>query len=567
VRRHRLPSVALAVLTLAAVPGATAATAAAPEKPTLTKKPPEWTTAQDAEFEFTRAASAEISAFECQLDGAPLFLPCVPDALPPEGRQTYADLAEGVHTFRVRALDLLGSAGDPRVYTWTVDRTAPVLQAPTDVVAEATSATGTPVAYSLPSATDNLDDAPHVACAPAPGSVFPLGETTVTCTPTDRAGNAGTPVSFAVLVRDTTPPSLNPYPDIVVQQNAPAGATVAFDPWPSATDAVDGVLSATCTPSATVEFPKFFALADSPVAVVCSAKDAAGNVSAASTLFRVIVNAGPAPPEPTITAHPANPSRSPSAAFEFASSGAVATSCRLDGPSPSPPEPCVSATTYTELEDGAYVFTIEATDTTTGTVSQATYSWQVDTTPPPAMTGFAGRARPGAVTLTWQKPTDPDHALARLWRQRPGGPWRLVKQLVDATRFTDNGLANDVLFRYRLQSYDDAGNASRPVYTRERPSRIFVPQYGAVLTRPPLIDWTTVRRATYYNVQIWRHGHKILSLWPWRSRLQMRASWRFRGRSYTLAPAGYTVLVWPGFGRKAAARYGSLLGSTSFHVE
>ena len=105
------------------------------------------------------------------------------------------------------------------------------------------------------------------------------------------------------------------------------------------------------------------------------------------------------------------------------------------------------------------------------------------------------------------------------------------------------------------------GGIAAPFCTR------LLAQYGAEVTRPPLVDWTSVRRATYYNVQVWRRGHKVLSLWPWRSSLQMRGTWRYRGRTYTLSAAGYTVLVWPGFGSKAAARYGPLLGSTSFRVE
>ena len=95
------------------------------------------------------------------------------------------------------------------------------------------------------------------------------------------------------------------------------------------------------------------------------------------------------------------------------------------------------------------------------------------------------------------------------------------------------------------------------VYTLERPSRIFAPEYNAVATHPPLVDWKAVRNATYYNFQLWRNGRKILSRWPWKSSIQLRSTWRYKGRSYALSSAGYRVLVWPGFGRPAAARYGA----------
>ena len=566
---------ALAFLALALVPvafpGATAATAA-PPKPMLGERPDAWTKDTSAVFTFTKAGTETVTAFQCLLDDAVLFTPCVPDAVPPDGRQEYADLAEGLHTFNVWATDAdSGPTPDPnsvRTYTWIVDHTAPVLAPPPDVVAEATSPAGATVTYPLPAATDNLDNAPLVDCSPAPGSLFPLDEaTSVTCTPTDHAGNAGLSATFSVTVHDTTSPTVNPYPDIVVQQDSPVGASVVFDPWPTATDAVAGVVPTTCSPSGTTASPLLVALADSPLWVSCGAADGAGNVTAPTQLFRVIVNAGPAPPEPTISLHPSALSSSPSAAFEFSTSGDVTTTCRLDGPSSTPSEPCTSTKTYTNLADGAYVFTVEATDSKIGTISQATYGWEVDTTAPEPVRSFGGRGGAGEVTLRWQLPADVDFARVRIARQRLGRQWRPVRDLTTATRFVDHAVENDVRYRYRIRSYDAAGNASAPVYTVERPSRIFAPEYGAVLTRPPLIDWTGVRNATYYNVQIWRNGRKILSRWPWKSSVQLRSTWRYKGRSYSLSAAGYRVYAWPGFGRPAAGRYGRLLGTTSFRVQ
>lgn len=87
----------------------------------------------------------------------------------------------------------------------TSDTTPPTLTVPGDVVAEATSAAGAVVNYPNPTATDDQDPAPVVACAPAAGSNFPLGASTVTCTATDRAGN-GVSANFTVIVRDSTPP-------------------------------------------------------------------------------------------------------------------------------------------------------------------------------------------------------------------------------------------------------------------------------------------------------------------------------------------------------------------------
>ena len=343
-----------------------------------------------------------------------------------------------------------------------MDHTPPAFEEPDEVVAEATSAAGAVVSYEPPAATDNLDPAPDVGCLPAPGSLFALGTTSVSCSVTDAAGNEGDAVEFDVHVRDTTAPTLDPFADIVVAQNAPGGANVAYDPWPTASDAVDGTLDAECAPDAPVGSPRFFALADSPVPVSCGAEDAEGNALAPTLLFHVIVNAGPAPPVPSITARPPAVSNDPTAAFAFDAEGDVETTCRLDGPSASPAEPCDGVQEYAGLVDGAYLFTVESEDTTIETVSQATWAFEVDTAPPASVASFAGRGGVGRVTLSWKRPQDEDYARVRISRQRPGGAWRLLASRVTATSFTDTRATNEVVFRYRIQSYDDAGNAVRP---------------------------------------------------------------------------------------------------------
>jgi X-Pro dipeptidyl-peptidase len=67
---------------------------------------------------------------------------------------------------------------------------APVLAGvPDDIAVETTSADGLAVSFPTPTATDNEDPSPAVTCAPASGSLFPVGTTTVTCTARDAHGN------------------------------------------------------------------------------------------------------------------------------------------------------------------------------------------------------------------------------------------------------------------------------------------------------------------------------------------------------------------------------------------
>ena len=51
-----------------------------------------------------------------------------------------------------------------------------------------------------------------------------------------------------------------------------------------------------------------------------------------------------------------------------------------------------------------------------------------------------------------------------------------------------------------------------------------------------------------------------------RASLQLHRTWRFDGRRYHLKPGRYKWYVWPGFGKRKAARYGQMVGSGTFIV-
>ena len=84
------------------------------------------------------------------------------------------------------------------------DTTPPVIEGmPGDQDLVTTDPAGTVLAYELPTATDDRDPAPVLACDPAPGALVPVGLTTVTCTATDATGNA-TAATFGVVVHLAT---------------------------------------------------------------------------------------------------------------------------------------------------------------------------------------------------------------------------------------------------------------------------------------------------------------------------------------------------------------------------
>jgi uncharacterized delta-60 repeat protein len=85
-----------------------------------------------------------------------------------------------------------------------LDGVPPTLQLPTVFGVDATNPRSGPADYaSSVSATDNVDPNPTVSCSPPSGNLFPIGDTTVSCTATDAAGNSSQG-SFTVHVKDSS---------------------------------------------------------------------------------------------------------------------------------------------------------------------------------------------------------------------------------------------------------------------------------------------------------------------------------------------------------------------------
>ena len=82
-----------------------------------------------------------------------------------------------------------------------VDTTPPTLAGmPGNLELLTSDPAGAVLGYALPTATDDLDPAPVVACDPMPGAVAPVGASIVVCTATDATGNLAS-AAFGVTVR------------------------------------------------------------------------------------------------------------------------------------------------------------------------------------------------------------------------------------------------------------------------------------------------------------------------------------------------------------------------------
>lgn len=75
----------------------------------------------------------------------------------------------------------------------------------------------------------------------------------------------------------------------------------------------------------------------------------------------------------------------------------------------------------------------------------------------------------------------------------------------------------------------------------------------------PVLTWRKAAGAAYYNVQIFRGTRRVLNAWSTDRRLKVPEGVLRQGRSYVW-------VVWPGAGKKSAAKYGSAVGRSSFAI-
>ncbi|HEY1274586.1 MAG TPA: hypothetical protein VGF25_06735 [Thermoleophilaceae bacterium] len=198
-----------------------------------------------------------------------------------------------------------------------------------------------------------------------------------------------------------------------------------------------------------------------------------------------------------------------------------------------------------------------------GNVGAGSFALNYDATPPAAPSVEAMPANAGA-ELDWTPAAGA--ALYQVMRQAPGaGPVTVFTGA--APEFTDRRLRNGVRYRYTVAAIDRAGNrAAGSADVVPTSSKLILPAPKARVSSPPVLVWKPVKRASYYNVQLYRGRTKILTRWPRVARLALKSTWGYQGRRRKLRPGLYHWYVWPGYGDLSKHRYGKRLGESTFRV-
>ncbi len=356
---------------------------AIPPDTTITANPTNPSASANASFSVTGSDSggSGLAGFECQLDGSG-FSACT-------SPQSYIALADGSHTFQVRAVDGAGNLDPtPASFTWMVDATGP------DTTITATPSNPTNSTTASFSFTGNDGGGTGVAsfqCQLDGGAFNP-------CTsPETISGLIGGMHMFAVRgidvlgTPDPTPATFtweidltSPETLLTAMPTNPTNsvdASFEFDssePGATFECSLDGEPFASCTS------PKpYVGLSEGVHAFEVQATDSAGNVDPTPATYTWLIDV--TAPDSMISTTPPNPSNSADAGFSFTGddstgSGVASFECQLDGGGFGT---CTSPQSYTGLSYGSHTFEVRAVDGA-GNVdgSPATYTWTIDTIDP-----------------------------------------------------------------------------------------------------------------------------------------------------------------------------------------
>ncbi len=198
-----------------------------------------------------------------------------------------------------------------------------------------------------------------------------------------------------------------------------------------------------------------------------------------------------------------------------------------------------------------------------GNVGTASFPFEYDSTPP-AVSKVAAKAGNRKIDLSWSASADTQNVEVT---RTPGAAGAATSTIYrgPAVSYRDTGLRIGKGYRYAVTAFDQAANTASKTLTVTATGALLSPVPGAKVSSAPVLVWTPVKGARYYNLQLVR-GRKILSVWPKQTHFRLPRSWVFQGHRYRLHRGVYHWYVWPGFGKFSANRYGSMLGGSTFFL-
>ena len=222
-----------------------------------------------------------------------------------------------------------------------------------------------------------------------------------------------------------------------------------------------------------------------------------------------------------------------------------------------------SAVTYGGPDQAAAGVSGGCTDNA-GNFTPAPVSINYDATAP-VLSKPSVDSRNGSDLVRWTSSSPADTAVVQRWPR--GGKAQPVVFRGAGGSFMDKKVEAGLEYMYAVQTFDQAGNASK---------RVLVPGLAKIVTMrrlpyvprvadQPILRWAAVRGATYYNVQLYRGSKRVFASWPIKNHLGLPAKWKWAGKWRHLAPGRYRWYVWAGLGKRSFARYRTL-GSAQFIV-
>jgi hypothetical protein len=348
---------------------------------------------------------------------------------------------------------------------------------------------------------------------------------------TDNAGNVS-PSKTLSFQYDATPPSVSPAPARAADANGwyNHAVDVAFQ----GSDSVSGIDS--CT-SGSYSGPD-----NGSAGVAGTCRDKAGNTATAT--FSLQYDATP----PAVTA--ATPDRQPDANGWY-NHGLTVTYTGTDAASGIA---ACDAVAYAKPDDASASVSGRCHDNAGNASAPAPFAFKFDSTPP-KLTKLAVAAQSGTVGLTWTASSDV--AAVKIVRTRAGAPAPVTlysgKRI---TAFTDKKVQNGSRYAYVVSALDAAGNEAIGKAKGDPSQALLTPRQSAVVHGRTTLRWRAVRKATYYNVQLWLGARKILTTWPAQPSLALPR----------LRPGTYSWIVWPGLGPRSKHRYGPPIGRSTFVI-